>query len=108
MLFNFDNKLLLNDFKLMRFNYCVNWENIINLECSEIFPNRGFMPLIFPIRKALGPLPKIAKKIPDGTKAKIFLLILGGSISDLRLSRLNFSLCFYCVLNVTESFFTVY
>ena len=40
-------------------------ENIINFEYSENFPNSGFVSLIFPIRKALGPLPKIAKKIPD-------------------------------------------
>ena len=34
--------------------------NIINFEYSENFPNSGFTLLI----KALGPLPKIAKKIP--------------------------------------------
>ena len=39
--------------------------NIINFEYSENFPNSGFTLLIFPIGKALGPLPKIAKKIPD-------------------------------------------
>ena len=38
--------------------------NIINFEYSENFPNSGFTSLIFPIVKALGPLPKIAKKIP--------------------------------------------
>ena len=38
--------------------------NIINFEYSENFPNSGFTSLIFPIGKALGPLPKIAKKIP--------------------------------------------
>ena len=38
--------------------------NIINFEYSENFPNSEFESLIFPIRKALGPLPKIAKKIP--------------------------------------------
>ena len=38
--------------------------NIINFEYSENFPNSGFTLLIFPIGKALGPLPKIAKKIP--------------------------------------------
>ena len=37
---------------------------IINCEYFENFPNSGFMSLNFPIRKALGPLPKIAKKIP--------------------------------------------
>ena len=40
--------------------------NIINFEYSENFPNSWFKSLIFPIGKALGPLPKIAKKIPDG------------------------------------------
>ena len=38
--------------------------NIINFEYSENFPKSGFTSLIFPIGKALGPLPKIAKKIP--------------------------------------------
>ena len=38
--------------------------NIINFEYSENFPNSGFTSLIFPIRKAQGPLHKIAKKIP--------------------------------------------
>ena len=38
--------------------------NIINFEYSENFPNSGFTSLIFPIAKALEPLPKIAKKIP--------------------------------------------
>ena len=38
--------------------------NIINFEYSENFPNSGFTSLIFPIGKALWPLPKIAKKIP--------------------------------------------
>ena len=42
-------------------NY-VKLENLINFECFENFPNSGCMSLIFPIRKALGPLPKIAKK----------------------------------------------
>ena len=44
---------------------CLNLENYINYEGSEYFPNSGFMTLIFPIRKDLGPLPKIAKKISD-------------------------------------------
>ena len=39
--------------------------SIINFECFENFPNSGCMSLIFPIRKALGPLPKIAEKIPS-------------------------------------------
>ena len=38
--------------------------NIINFEYSEKILNSEFMSLIFPIGKALGPLPKIAKKIP--------------------------------------------
>ena len=38
--------------------------NIINFEYSENFLNSGFTSLIFPIGKALGPLPKIAKKMP--------------------------------------------
>ena len=42
----------------------VTFENIINYECFENFPNSGFTSLNFPIRKALGPLPKIAEKIP--------------------------------------------
>ena len=42
-------------------------ENIINFEYFEHFPISGFTSLIFPIRKALGPLPKIAKKIPGFT-----------------------------------------
>ena len=37
--------------------------NNINFKYSENFPNSGFTSLIFPIGKALGPLPKIAKKI---------------------------------------------
>ena len=59
--------------------------NKINFEYSENFPNSGFTSLIFPIGKALGPLPKIAKKIPDTCqllpittlwiKIEIFLLI---------------------------------
>ena len=48
-------------FKL--FNY-VKLENIINFECFENFPNSECMSLIFPIRKAPGPLPKITEKIP--------------------------------------------
>ena len=38
--------------------------NIINFEYSKNFPNSGFTSLFFPVGKALGPLPKIAKKIP--------------------------------------------
>ena len=34
----------------------------INFECFENFPNSGFTSLNFPIRKALRPLSKIAKK----------------------------------------------
>ena len=46
--------------------------NIINFEYSENFPNSGFTTLIFPIGKALGPLPKIAKKIPAATHNMVF------------------------------------
>ena len=42
--------------------------NIITFEYSENFPNSGFTSLIFPIGKALGPLPKIVKKIPGQPK----------------------------------------
>ena len=48
--------------------------NIINFEYSENFPNSGFKSLIFPIGKALGPLPKIAKKIPAAWPIKVNFL----------------------------------
>ena len=54
----------MNDSKCISLINYVNLENIINFEYSENFPNSGFTSLIFPIRKALGPLPKIAEKIP--------------------------------------------
>ena len=38
---------------------------IIIFEYSENFPNLGLTSLIFPTGEALGPLPKIAKKILD-------------------------------------------
>ena len=47
--------------------------NIIYFEYSENFPNSGFTSLIFPIGKALGPLPKIAKKIPERVPTMYFL-----------------------------------
>ena len=37
----------------------------INFEYFENLPNSGCMSLVFPIIKALGPLPKTAEKIPD-------------------------------------------
>ena len=42
-----------------KFKCChyVNMENIINFEFSENFPNLGFIMLVFPVRKTLGPLP---------------------------------------------------
>ena len=49
--------------------------NIINFEYSENFPNSGFTSLIFPIGKALGPLPKIAKKIPATIKTSFTKMI---------------------------------
>ena len=51
--------------------------NIINFEYSENFPNSGFTSLIFPIGKALGPLPKIAKKIPGSFHMKFILRAFG-------------------------------
>ena len=54
--------MILNAYKLQEL---YQLGNIINFEYSENFPNSGFTSLIFPIRKALGPLPKIAKKIPE-------------------------------------------
>ena len=44
--------------------------NIINFEYSENFLNLGFRSLIFPIGKALGLLPKTAKKIPGFLKKR--------------------------------------
>ena len=66
MVFNFDFCLLFNDSK---WNTCtlmsyVTLEDIINFECFENFPNSGFSSLDFPVRKAIGSLPKIAKKNP--------------------------------------------
>ena len=40
----------------------VTLEDIINFECFENFPNSGFTSLNFPIRKTLGPLPKLPQK----------------------------------------------
>ena len=58
--------ILLNDYKCISLiNYVyVNLVILSIFEYSENFPNSGFTSLIFPIGKALGPLPKIAKKIP--------------------------------------------
>ena len=71
MLLKFDFMLLLNDSKCISLINYINLENITNFEYSENFPNSGFMSLIFPIRKSLGPLPKIAKKIPGLTTLSI-------------------------------------
>ena len=42
--------------------FFVTW---IDLFFYENFPIKGFTALIFPIRKALGPLPNFVKKIPE-------------------------------------------